>query len=120
MLAIVPATLTDDPIPECYYSLISSQSVLEQNLFIVPLLKIFSKKLPMHPLCTVINPSPYDVILPNNWHIGEMMLLSHTNSSVQHIKGVVHDISPNTVSANWTQQNIDPLLCMAVLCVIKS
>ena len=71
-LAIVPATITGNPKPECYYSLTRTHCSLEQNLFIVLLLKIFGKKLPVHLLCTVINTSPDDIILPKNQHIGEM------------------------------------------------
>ena len=58
-------------------------------------------------LCTVINTSPDDIILPKNWHIGKMAPLSHTDNSVQHINEVTHDINPNKVSTSWTQQNID-------------
>ena len=61
----------------------------------------------MHLLCTVINISPY-VILPKKWHIGEMTPLNQTNSSVQHINEVPHDINSNIVSTSWTQQSIDP------------
>ena len=107
-LAIVPATLTGNPKPEHYYSLTGTQSSLEQHLFIVSLLKIFGRKLPLHLLCTVLNTSPNDVILPKNCHIGKMTPLSYTDNSVQHINEVTHDINPNTVSACWTQQNIDP------------
>ena len=50
---------------------------MEQNLFITPLLKIIRAKLPVHLLCTIINTSPNDVILPKIWHIGEMTPLSY-------------------------------------------
>ena len=63
-LPIVPTTFTSTPKPDCYYNLTGTQSMLEQNLFIVPILKIFSAKLSVHLLCTIINTSPYDVILP--------------------------------------------------------
>ena len=44
MLAIVPASFTGYPKAEHYYSLTGTQFSLEQNLFIVPLLKIFLQK----------------------------------------------------------------------------
>ena len=65
-LAIIPTSLTSAPKPNCYYNLTGTQSSSEQNLFLVPLLKIFSTKLPVHLLCTIINTSPNDVILPKN------------------------------------------------------
>ena len=108
MLAIVPATFAGNPKPQCYYSLTGTQSSLEQNLFIVPLLKIFGKTSFMQLLCAVINSSPNDVTLPKNWCIGKMTPLSHTDSSVLHNNEVTHDINPDPVSASWTQQNIDP------------
>ena len=107
-LAIVPATLTGNLKPKHYYSLTGTQSSLEQNLFFVPLLEFSAKKLSVHLQCIVINTSPDDVILPKNWHIGEMTSLSHTDNSVQHINEVSHNINPNIVSASWRQQNIDP------------
>ena len=70
-LAIVPTTFTSTPKSNYYYNLTGSQSRSEQNLFVVPLLKIFGTKLPVHPLCTIINTSPNDVYLAKNWHIGE-------------------------------------------------
>ena len=60
-LAIILTTLKSTPKPNCYYNLTQSSS--EQNLFIVPLHKLFGTKLPVHLLCTVINTSPDDVIL---------------------------------------------------------
>ena len=43
--------------------------------------KIFGKKLIVFILCTIINTSPDDVILPKNKHIGEMKPLSNTDDS---------------------------------------
>ena len=54
------------------------------------------------------NYHPNYVIFPQNWYIGKMTPLSQTNSSVQHINEVTHDINPDTVSTSWTQQSIDP------------
>ena len=71
-LAIVPTFFTSTPKPHCYYNLPDTSSVLEQNLFVIPLLKIFGVKLPMHLLCTIMNTGSNDIILPKNWHIGEM------------------------------------------------
>ena len=68
--AIVPATLTGNHKPKHNYSLTGTQSALEQNLFIVPFLTIFSKNLLVHLLCTVIKTNPKDVILPK--HLAHM------------------------------------------------
>ena len=63
-LVIVPNTFTNTPKPNCYYNFTGTPPMSEQNLFVVPLLKIFGTKLPVHPMCTIINSSPDDVILP--------------------------------------------------------
>ena len=63
-LAIVPTTLTNNPQNNCYYYVTSIQSTLDPNLFVVPPLKIFSTKLLTNLLCSVINISPDNVILP--------------------------------------------------------
>ena len=106
-LTIVPDTVTGNPKPKCNYSLIGTQFSLEQNLFIVPLLKIFNAKLTVH-LCTVINFSPDDVILPKNWHIGEMTPLSHTNNSVHHINKVTHEINPTPSALVGNSKTLTP------------
>ena len=54
-LAVVPTTFTNPPKTNCYYDLSSTQPITNQDLFIVPLLKIFSVKLPTNLLCTIIN-----------------------------------------------------------------
>ena len=63
-LVIVPTTFTSTPKPPCYYNLTGTKYTSEHNLFVVPLLKIFGVKLPVYLLCTIINTSPDDVILP--------------------------------------------------------
>ena len=54
----------------------------QQNLFVVPVPKIFDAKLPLHLLSTIINRSPDDVILPKNWHIGDLKALSSVDDSL--------------------------------------
>ena len=61
-LGIIPTTLTSTPKPD----LTGTQSSSKHNLFIVPLLKIFHTILPVHLLCTIINTSPDQIILPKN------------------------------------------------------
>ena len=61
-LAIVPTTFTSTSKPDCYYNLNGTNSTSEQNVFIVPLLKIFCAKLAVDLLCTIINTSLNDVI----------------------------------------------------------
>ena len=46
----------------------------QQNLFVVPGIKIFGKKLPVCPLWTIIDTSSDDIVLPKNLHLGEMKL----------------------------------------------
>ena len=60
-LSIVPTIFTSIPTNDCYYSLTGIQSTADKNLFVVPLLKIFCAKLPINPLCTIINTSPNNV-----------------------------------------------------------
>ena len=72
-----------------------------------PFLKFLGAKLPVHLLCTVINTTPDDVILPKNWHIGEINPFSQTNS-IHPINEVTHSINPDTISTSWTQQNNYP------------
>ena len=64
MLVIVPTTFNSAPKPDCYYNFTGMSQKSWQNLFVVPVLKIFSTKLPVHLLCTIINTSPNDVTLP--------------------------------------------------------
>ena len=71
-LAIVPTIFTSNPKNNCYYNLTGTQSTLDQNIFVVPILKIFSTTLLTNLLCTIINFSPDSVILPRNRHISEL------------------------------------------------
>ena len=67
-LAIVPASFNSIPKPDSHYSFMEP-SVLykaQQNLFVVPVFKVFGKKLPVCLLCTIINIIPNDVFLPKN------------------------------------------------------
>ena len=112
-LAIIPTTFNRTPKPNCYYNFTGMPSKSEQNVFIVPVLNIFSTKLPVHLLCTIINSSPNDVILPKNWHISEMKSLSYTNDlwHPPSVNEVTHDINPNNNGTNWTLDNCPPTSC---------
>ena len=104
---IVPTTFTNTPTPNCYYNFTGTPPTSEQNLFIVPLLKIFGIKLPVHLLCTIINTIPCNVILPNNWHIVEIKPLSYADNSAQppSINEVTHGLNPDTIGINHDQFN---------------
>ena len=72
MLAIVPATFNSIPKPDFNYNIIE-MSVLytsQQTIFVVSLLKFFGAKLPVCLLCTMINTSLDDVILPKLTYLG--------------------------------------------------
>ena len=73
-------------------------------MFVVPLLKIFSVKLPINLLCTVINISPEHISLPRNRHIGELTELNHNYTAVHtaSVNRITHVVRPNIINANWT------------------
>ena len=77
----------------------------QQNPFVVPVLKIFSTKLPVHLLCTIINTSPNGIILPKTQHIGEMKLLSNSDDTWHppSVNEVTHDISSNHIDAQYPE-----------------
>ena len=82
----------------------------QQNLFVVPVLKIFGAKLPVHLLYAIINTSPNDIILPKNWHISEMKPLSSPDGSWHppSVNEVTHDISSDNTDAQCTQPDSFP------------
>ena len=98
------------PKNNCYYNLNSTQSITDQNLFLVPLLKIFSAKLPMNLLCTIINTSPNNDILLRNRHIGKMTHLNCSNTPIHpvSVNEIKYGIKPKTINANWTPFNDKP------------
>ena len=57
------ATFNSTPKPNCYYDFTEMSYESQQNLFVVPVLKILDAKLPVHLLCTIISTSSDDVIL---------------------------------------------------------
>ena len=77
-LAVVPTTFTSPPKRNCYCDLSGTQSITDQDLFIVPLLKIFNAKLLTNVLCTIINTDPDHITLPRNRHIGKLTPLTTT------------------------------------------
>ena len=101
-LAIIPTTLTSYPKNNCNYNLTGTQPTLGQNLFIVPLLKIFSTKLPTNLLCNIINISPDNIILPRNIHIGKLISLDHSGIFVHtvYINDITHVVDPSITHAN--------------------
>ena len=131
MLAIVPATFNSIPKPDCYYNFIemSVPYKSQQNLFVVPVLKIFGTKLQVHLLCTIINTNPDNIILAKTLHIGEMKLLSNIDDTLNPpaVSEVTHDINSDHIETQWMQpnsyssnpckicSNSQPILTMSVL-----
>ena len=62
-IAIIPTAFNGTPKPNCHYSMIESlfQHEPQPHLLVVPILKIFGKKLPFQLLCTIINTSPDEI-----------------------------------------------------------
>ena len=56
------------PKPNCYYNMTESviQPELEQPLFVMPVFKIFGKKSQSQLLCTLVNRSPNEIVLPKH------------------------------------------------------
>ena len=77
----------------------------QQHLLVVPVLKMFGKKLPLHLLCKIINTSSDEVVLPKNRHLGEMKLISNTDDFLQPlvVNEVTHATDSNHVDAQWMQ-----------------
>ena len=82
----------------------------QQNLFIVPVLKFLGTKLPVHLLCTIRNTSPDGAILPKNWHMDEMKLLSTSDDSWHppSVNEVTHDISCDHIDVQHPQTDSFP------------
>ena len=95
-LAVGPTTFNRTPKPNCYYNFTEMSHMSQQNLFVVPVLKIYGTKLPVHLLCTIINTSPSDVILPQKQHISEMKLLSNSDDSHSDIQFPQTNSYPST------------------------
>ena len=101
-LAVVPTTFTSPPKTNCYYDLIGTWSITSQDLFILPLLKIFSTKLPTNLLCTIINISPNHITSPTNRHIGELTPLNHNYTTVKTASEneIMHIVKTNAINVN--------------------
>ena len=96
-LAIVPAMFNSTS--NHHYYLTTSQKSQESQ-------QIYGTKLILCLLCTTINTSPDNVILPQNWNIGEMRLLSNTDGHLNPsaISEVTRDISSDHIDEQWMQQ----------------
>ena len=77
-IVIVSTTFNGIPEPDCHYSFMepSVTYMSQPNIFVVSELQILGRKLPVFLLCTIINTSSDDIILPKNQHLGEMKPLS--------------------------------------------
>ena len=82
----------------------------EQNLFVVPVLKILGQTLPVCILCTIINTSSDGIVLPKKHHLGEMKLLSSIADPLKPsaVNEVTYDIDSNNVDAQWMQPDSSP------------
>ena len=102
---IAPTTFNGMPKSDSCYSFIKPPVSYEsqRNLFVLPGLKIFSKKLPVCLLCTIINTSSGDIVLPRNQHLGEMKLFSSIDDHLKPsaVNEVTHDF--NHGDAQWMQ-----------------
>ena len=78
-----------------------------QQHLLVPVLRIFSEKLPVHLLCILINTSSDDIVLPKNLHLGEKKLLSSTDDPLKPlvVNEVTYAIDPNHVDTQWMQSD---------------
>ena len=103
ILAIEPATFNSTPKPDCHYKFTEISYKSQLNHFVVPVLKKNGAKLSVNLLCTIINASSNDVILPKNQHIGKMKLLSNTDDSwlPPSVNEVTHDIKSDHIDAQW-------------------
>ena len=101
-LAVVPTTFTSPTKTNCYYDLSGTQSITDQDHFEVPLLKIFSTKLPTNLLCTIINTGPDHISLPRNRHIGKLMPLNNNYTMVNTASAndIMHVAKPGTPCDN--------------------
>ena len=108
-LAIVSTTFNSAPNPTCYYNFTEMSYEPQQN-FVVPVLKRFVKKLPVHLLFTIMNTSSDDVILPKNWHIGEMILLNNSDDSWHppSVNEVTHDINSDLIDVQFPKTDSFP------------
>ena len=110
MIAIVPTTFNSTLKSNCYYNFTDMSQKLQQNLFVVPVLKIFSTKLPVHLMCTIINLSPDDVILAKSWDIGEMTPLNNSDDFWHplSINEVTHGISSDHTDVQYPKTDSLP------------
>ena len=109
-LTIVPTTFNNIPKPNCYNNFTEMPYKPQQNLFVVPVLKIFSEKLTIHLPCTIINTSLDNVILPKNWYIGKMILLNNSDDSWHppSVSEVTHNISSDHTDVKYSKTDSFP------------
>ena len=81
------------------------QHELQQLLLVVPVLKIFGKKLPLHVLSTIVNTSSDQIFLPRNRHLGELKPLSNTDYPLKSlvVSEVMYAIASDQVDTQWIQ-----------------
>ena len=116
MIAIILTTFSGIPKPNCYYSLIQSliQHELLQHLLVVPVLKICGEKLPLQLLCTIVNTSSDESVLPKHRYFGDMKQLSNIDDPLEPlmINVVMYALDSDQVDAQCMQIKILPTTSM--------
>ena len=108
-IAIVPTAFNGMPKPDCHYSFLKLLAPHEsqQHILAVPVLRTFGKKLSLCLLCAIINTSSDEIVLPKNWHLGEMKVLSSIDDPLKPlvVNEVTDTIDSIHVDAQWTQSD---------------
>ena len=98
-LAIVPTTFNGTPKFDCSYDFIEISYKSQQNIFVLPVLKIVDPKLPLHLLCIIINMSPDNIFLPKKTGILVKLNCSVTLMTLNPpaVNEVTHNINCNHI-----------------------
>ena len=59
------------------------QHELQQHLLAVLVLKMFGEKLPLQLLCTFVNTSPNEIVLPKHRHLGKTKPLNASDDPIE-------------------------------------
>ena len=102
-IAIIPITFNGIPKHNCHCHYLVEplvQHELQEHLIFLQVLKHF-EKLPLYLLCTIINTSPDEVVLPRKRHLGEMKLLTNIEASIKLlvVNEVMHSIDSDHADA---------------------
>ena len=103
---MVPTIFNNTPKLNCYYTFTEISYQPQQNLFVVPVIKILGKNY-HYILCMIINTSPDNVILPKHWYIGKMILLNNSDDSWHppSVSEVTHNISLDHIDVQYPKMH---------------